>query len=273
MTSPPQNHRFDPRETSKDLETLYATILVFGALTALIFTFFIRPMFRHIPTATPAPSPAASAAAGTPSTAHDSFGNLAGSKLVARLPNHVSSLFQGNPMSLLNTESWMISWQYCRVSQIAQDEAIRKERVRLLSRLLLDGGSPPVKGSTVILGVPSQDMECQLLKKAVYLLATYYNLVVLVATENESRSTLLLRLRGDSSPELSTDVLPDHRVVRTGSASGRVAFCRQVQRVDWVLDFETEVQDQLGRFGYRVVLYGTDGAKEEVSRLGRALKA
>jgi hypothetical protein len=258
----------DTREKSKELETLYATVLVFGALTALIFTFFIRPMFRHIP-ATTATNEDTTSTTTTRTPTNKSFGTMASQKLMARLPSHVSSLFQGDPSSLLNTESWMISWQHCRVSQVTPDEATRKERARLLSRLLLD--HPPLKGSTVILGIPSKDIECPLLKRAVYLLATYYNLVLLVATEHEDRTTLLLRLRGENI--VTVDVLPDHRVVRTGSASGRVAFCRQVQRVDWVLDFEKEVQDQLVRFGYRVVLYGTEPAVEGVSKLGQVLQS
>lgn len=256
-------------EKSKELETLYATVLVFGTLTALLFTFFIRPMFRHIPGAPNSNNNINNNNNTATNTSTTQTGSLASKKLLARLPSHVSFMFQGETSSLLNTESWMISWQHCLVSQVP-DEGTRKERARLLSRLL-DSGSPPIKGSTVVLGVPSQDIECPLSRRAIYLLATYYNLVVLVATESESRTTVLLRLRGDSP--LTADTLPDHRVVRTGSASGRVAFCRQLQRADWVLDFDTEVQDQLGRFGYRVVLYGTDAAMEGVSRLGQALKA
>jgi hypothetical protein len=256
----------DTREKSKELETLYATVLVFGALTALIFTFFIRPMFRHIPATTA--SNADTTNTTTPrAPTNNSFGTIVSQKLMACRPSHVSS--QGDPSSLLNTESWMISWQHCRVSQVTSDEVTRKERARLLSRLLHD--HPPLKGSTVILGVPSNDIECLLFKRAVYLLATYYNLVLLVATEHEDRTTLLLRLRGENI--VTADVLPDHRVVRTGSPSGRVAFCRQVQRVDWVLDFEKEVQDQLVRFGYRVVLYGTEPAVEGVSKLGQVLQS
>jgi len=206
----------------------------------------------------------------------------------------------------------LLAFRHCRAaSHEAPDEQAsnRKDRARVLSRLLLadsDGGgsagggsspsssstpSPPAKGSTLVVSVPSSDVSCSKLRRVLYLLATYYNLLVILVVDGggdgqlsnkarERHRDLILELRGGGAAaedgELPVDVLPDHRIVGAGTVAGRVAFLRQLQRVELMVDYDPEVKSQLCRFGHRVVLYGqgddgTERKKGEVSSLGSVL--
>jgi len=71
---------------------------------------------------------------------------------------------------------------------------------------------------------------------------------------NEEAEGLKARLRG-TGDDLPQEVLPDHRIVQSRSAKGRVAFVRQLARVEFVLDFDPVVQSELGRFGFVVIMY------------------
>ena len=123
------------------------------------------------------------------------------------------------------------------------------------------------------------------------LLATYYNLLVLVAVPAasegkeftaEDRARAVQALRGGTSNDesshsqlLTPELLPLHRIVFTSTVTGRVAFVRQLQRIELVLDFDPEVKGLLSRFGHRVIVYGGDNDSRSnsssVSKLGRAL--
>jgi hypothetical protein len=217
----------------------------------------------------------------------------------------------------------LVSFRHCAASSYEQtrldadrQNANRKERARVLSRLLdLDaaaseaqpkGGNraanssngggilpPPPKGATLVVSIPSSDVGCAKLRRVLFLLATYYNLFVILVVPPSSteinRVEAVAKLRGsgsqhpaapddDDDGSLSLDVLPDHRVVAASTTAGRVAFVRQLQRVELMLDFDPEVKGLLTRFGHKVVLYGQGAASPASaraagsSRLGCALQ-
>ena len=160
----------------------------------------------------------------------------------------------------------------------------RKERAKVLSNLLADSNgiisSPPVKGGSVVLAVPLPDIECEKLRRVVYLLATYYSLLLIVTVDSsfqpKDMKNVLSRLRGsaEDATYLAPEVLPDHRITASCSVTGRVAFVRQLQRIELVLDFDADVKENLSRFGYRVIIYGSSTDKKSSdsrSRLGVAL--
>jgi hypothetical protein len=166
--------------------------------------------------------------------------------------------------------------------------ANRKERARVLSRLLegertaTSGGSsaataPPSKGSVVVVSVPEDDVDCAKLRRVIYLLGTHYNLFVILAVHSsessrEDRKKLIQRLRGETSSSLlPVDVIPDHRIVAASTVTGRIAFCRQLQKTELVLDYDSEVKSMLGRFGHRVIVYGKNYENNQCSKLGSAL--
>jgi hypothetical protein len=143
----------------------------------------------------------------------------------------------------------------------AATQAIRKERARLLSRVGGSSGAqtlaPPLRGSTVVVSLPHADVGCAKLQRVLFLLATYYNVFVVVDVSDNSEITkesLLKALR--SGVDLTEMVLPSHRVLLASKICGRVALVRQLQRVELMIDFHPDVKEQLGRFGYRVFVYG-----------------
>lgn len=179
----------------------------------------------------------------------------------------------------------------------------RKERARLFARLLspaLSGGAsskpvPPPKGGNVVIVAPASDSKCLKLRKVLFLLGTYYNVffvavVPLIGTDEEAdeivrsvrkylRSSTQSGGTGDGL--LPEEVLPSHRIVAVHSVTGRVAFVRQLARVEFILDFDDEVRTQLERFGFRVLIYGDGmsggeddrklGGGERTSMLGSTL--
>ena len=191
----------------------------------------------------------------------------------------------------------------------------RKERARVLSRLLMDQPllqpdsvpiPPPNKGGNVVASIPMEDVGCPKLTHVLYLLATYYNLMVVVAVEASSsysatqRSQLIEKLRaapiGDAAAKqesssssssqppkeerrLTADILPNHRILTASTIAGRVALTRQLQRVELVLEYDPQVLQNLARFGHRVISYTTtspnqDGKEQQqprVSMLGQTL--
>ena len=304
-----------------DLETLYATILVFGVLSAAIYLLVLKPLLpnRQQPTipnagadadAAPAAAnatrrnpafnggtQAASSRPGAAAGYEEASAAAKGGTKCARVPPHVSSNSASiavNGGSNLLVDG-LVAFRHCKaaaavVSTITTapagevSDSIRKERARVLSRLLLEddgvAGSPPTKGSTVVLAVPEKDVACDKLHKAVFLLATYYNLLLLVAVDpdfdRKRKGDILQQLRqsknGVEETKVSSDVLPDHRVVLTSTVTGRVAFARQLQRIELVLDFDPEVKQLLGRFGHRVIVYGEGSPSTKgVSIVGQIL--
>lgn len=156
--------------------------------------------------------------------------------------------------------------------------ANRKDRARVLSRVLsLDGasaGPTPARGSTVVICIPGADVGCQRLRRALYLLATHFNACVILTvapgTTDADMDELVTTLRGSDPTALPCEVLPRHRIVGAQTIAGRIAFVRQLGRVEFVLDHDEDMRTQLGRFGFRVLVYG-DGHVGNGSMLGNAL--
>jgi uncharacterized Zn-binding protein involved in type VI secretion len=291
---------------AKDMDTLKATALIFGVLTALIYHFVLRPLFPTAPAAVtqaltrqqlPLPQRRHSNST-TSSSNNNNNNNNANTPTAARkgapcarVPSHVapgSTAVNGGNNLLVDG---MVAFRHGKAAVVesaldaAQQARVRKDRARILARLLRqhDGGGqsrtsnstsasaaaspPPGKGSTVVLAIPQADVGCAQLRNVLYLLATYYNLLVLVAVNSDfapkDKGLLIQRLRGPTATSVSTqhlqltaDVLPDHRIILSSTVAGRVAFSRQLQRIELVLDFDSDVKAMLERFGHCVVVYG-----------------
>jgi hypothetical protein len=149
--------------------------------------------------------------------------------------------------------------------------ANRKDRAKVLSRILtLDKSTPPPRGTTVVVSIPSEEVDCAKLRRVLYLLATYFNLVVVLSvgaeTSEEDIQKVSKTLRGSDPSALPLAVLPEHRVVAAQSRTGRIALVRQLGRVELVLDHDPQMEEELGRFGFKVFIYGNSG-KAGVSSL------
>lgn len=182
----------------------------------------------------------------------------------------------------------LVPFRHTRASEFEQGKGdgvaeSRKERARVLSRLLElegrtseHGASPPTRGGTIIVSVPYLEVACPKMRRVLYLLATYYNLllIVVVPPAETANDDVLLKatdkLRGQESGEgrLDEECLPSHRIVAATTAAGRVAFVRQLAKVEVVLDFDSEVKTQLARFGYRVINYKRQNSHKTLSQLG-----
>lgn len=178
-------------------------------------------------------------------------------------------------------------------STTSADASLRKDRARILTRLLMDGNEtinsnivPPSKGGTMLISIPSSDVGCESLARVLFLLATYYNVFLLVsvtgndtsdtkkdaATIQQEQKALVDKLY---TGDLTRRILPPHRVVPCSTVAGRVAFARQLQRMEMVLDYESEVDTSLSRFGYKVVLYNKNTTMRSdcgTSMLGQKLR-
>lgn len=204
-----------------------------------------------------------------------------------RLPPHMApscaNYLDTGGISLLS--EGLLPYRYGRAA--AYEQAIdsdrvatnRKDRARVLSRVLsLDGssGSPPSRGSTVVICVPSTDVGCEKLRRALYLLSTHFNTLLILSvapgTTDNDIDGVVATLRGDDPTSLPCDVLPRHRIVGAQSITGRIAFVRQLGRVEFVLDYDEDMRSQLGRFGFRVLVY-SGGHAGNGSMLGNALLA
>ena len=155
--------------------------------------------------------------------------------------------------------------------------ANRKERAKILLRILtLDAGSsPPPRGVTVVVSIPAEDVDCDKLRRILYLLATYFNLVVVLSVNDEATeeqiNRLVTTLRGEDPTAMPEAVLPSHRIVAAQSRTGRIALVRQLGRVEFVLDHEQEMKDELDRFGFKVLVYGGESSQDGTSRLATQL--
>mmetsp|Transcript_18488 Transcript_18488/g.26097 ORF Transcript_18488/g.26097 Transcript_18488/m.26097 type:complete len:359 (-) Transcript_18488:111-1187(-) len=172
----------------------------------------------------------------------------------------------------------------------------RRDRARLLTRIFalastnsgsasaaasssngnfsLSSTSPPSRGSTLVVSIPHYDVECDKLRRILFLLATYYNLLVIINfppnngtstnennndKDNTNISEVIEKLRGSSSDNpLPEKVLPSHRILASQSVTGRIAVVRQLARVEFILDFDADMKQELNRFGFQVYIYGKE---------------
>jgi len=252
-----------------------------------------RNRTRQAGTAAAAASAASTQNAATTSNCDKADSNI--DKILAEnaaFPDHVArasyDICRNGGFNLLNSEG-LVAFRHTKAagyeksSQQATTSAggyvdiaakNRKDRAKILSRMLnLDKDNcdttPPPRGSTLVVSVPVDHVACPKLRNVLYLLATYYNLlVILVVTDSKKEVTFkdveqwTKTLRGDTSSDaahsLVPDVLPSHRIAAASTATGRVAFVRQLTTVELVLDFDAEVKKQLTRFGFRVVQYSNN---------------
>lgn len=271
-----------------DVNAIFQTAILFGVISFLVYFLLLRAP-RNAPTG--ASDTAAGVAA--PQGRQQEKPNAAIKELCSHTPPHLSEcsskITQTGGSNVLS--DGVVAFRHSKAasheSSLSSETQMknRKERAKVLSNLLAESSgtllNPPAKGGSVVLAIPADDVECEKLRRIVYLLATYYNLLVVVTVDSsfqpKEMKDVLQRLRGSEKDEvnyLSPDILPGHRVTASCSVTGRVAFVRQLQRIDLVLDFDAEVKDSLSRFGHRVILYGSayeQGISDCHSRLGVAL--
>lgn len=161
----------------------------------------------------------------------------------------------------------------------------RKERARIFARLFSltaseDGSKkpPPNRGANIVVTVYPHDASCDKLQKALMLLGTYYNLFVMVdgsevflGKQQKDQRDYVCKFReemlntnkevaaSESFYKLNSQVLPPHRIVFSATTAGRVAFVRQLNGVELVVDGEVKVTRELERFGHRVLVYPPKG--------------
>jgi hypothetical protein len=144
-------------------------------------------------------------------------------------------------------------------------DSLRGERAKILSRLAIAPGmsisSPPGKGSTIVVAIPVVHLKVETISRVLYVLGTYYNLLVICAHDinvTSLKEQLEQRKKVEeeiySREELTIDILPKHRVLIASTITGRVALVRQLSRVELVIDFDESVQTELTRFGYKVAV-------------------
>ena len=280
-----------PSSSSNEFQAILQTAIMFGVISIIVY-------FAVLRTTREAAAPRASdgAVVSPQQQAQEQEKPNAKPKILcSRVPPHLSEstakITQTGGANILS--DGMVAFRHIKAasheSSLSPEMQMtnRKERAKVLSNLLAESNgalsSPPAKGGSVVLTVPVDEIECEKSRRIVYLLATYYNLLLIVSVDSsfqpKDMKNLIQRLRGseEGEPEnyLSPEVLPDHRVTASCSVTGRVAFVRQLQRIELVLDFDAEVKDNLSRFGHRVILYGSNHepgvSNTSRSRLGMAL--
>jgi len=286
--------------TLPPLEYFGPTLLIFGVVSIVVYLLIIRPLLPNVQNnnnlnnannnrrANGAATPRTGA---TPPASNNTSQKPLAQQKCTRTPPHLNSstvAVNGGANVLLDG---LVAFKYTTASSSAitiPDE--RRARARLLAQWLPDA-TPPAKGSCVAVAVEDHDdsLACPRQRQVLVLLATYYNLLVLVAVSAgkectaEDRARAVQALRGENNNDesqlqvLTPALLPLHRIVFTSTVTGRVAFVRQLQRIELVLDFDPEVKGLLSRFGHRVIVYGNgdnnsrSSNSSSVSKLGRAL--
>lgn len=281
--------------------SLPVTAIIFAAISAVLYFFLLKPLLS------PVDAPPTGAATDTPARVVANNNNTTPQRrarqrkqdssdiatLLAentRCPPHMAPAsgaryLDTGGISLLS--EGLLPFRHGRAAAYEQALAAtnaeqvtknRKDRARVLSRVLaLDNGGPPSRGSTVVISIPvTENLSCEKLQRALYLLSTHFNTMLILSNVSSEISdsdvdAMVKTLRGTGNA-LPEDVLPRHRIVAAQSITGRVAFCRQLGRVEFVLDFDEEMKAQLGRFGFRVLVYGSSPV-EGVSSLGYSLIA
>lgn len=293
-------------------DTFYNTVAVFGIISILVY-FFLSRTYRQ-PTEAQARARAAGTSTGNAGFARNNDGTTGSginnshavnsSKMTTnerclRVPPHVSEasgkIAVNNGANILS--DGIVAFRHTLAAfeeqSLIEDEIVqnRTDRARVLSRLLDDssnGGvsinAPPAKGSTVVVAVRFEDIDCPKLRRILYLLGTFYNLFTIIVIETkeqfigQERDDVINRLRGTddgvAKRHLSSSILPSHRIIAATSIAGRVAFVRQLERIELVIDYDVEVKKLLSRFGHKVLICGSAQGSSlpgSTSQLGNAL--
>jgi hypothetical protein len=152
------------------------------------------------------------------------------------------------------------------MDQLRRDRAFVLARIQTLSTFT-SFAFPPPRGNTIIVCFSEADVHCPKLARVLVLLGTYYNLFVVVGEATSQTYEM---------EHVPSQILPRHRIMAAKSIMGRIAVVRQLQRVEFVLDYNATVQEELGRFGFRVILYNkpkkiNNGTSKDTSLLGQVL--
>jgi hypothetical protein len=188
-----------------------------------------------------------------------------------RVPPHVNATAATNASAVL--VDGLVAFRHSHAFVAANDDStvaennnnsatIRKERAQVLSRMIVNTANLklPAKGSVLIVSLSERDCSDPASQRVLYLIGTYYNLlvmIVVVATATSENNTVLSRCTMALRTTVPATVLPNHRILASTTVAGRVALARQVERVELVVDPSTEVKSQLERFQHSVVCYQT----------------
>ena len=263
-------------------DNFFSTIAIFGIVSFVIY--FILSQQHRTPAAQIVRNDTIEVVTNT--STDNSSARKTTNEICRRVPSHVSlssakiAVNGGSNVLVDGIVAFRHTKAFFEEPSITEEQLRenRKDRAILFSKLLDDSSSPPSKGSTVVVSFQLKDVGCSHLRRVLYLLGTSYSLfIIIVVIENSDfegveRENVILRLRGESTQEthenddvigtkveiLDENVLPTHRIIASNSVAGRVAFVRQLQRIELMVDFELEVKQLLSRFGHRVIFYGKE---------------
>mmetsp|Transcript_22688 Transcript_22688/g.33502 ORF Transcript_22688/g.33502 Transcript_22688/m.33502 type:complete len:267 (-) Transcript_22688:27-827(-) len=244
--------------------SLITSLCFFGFLTIAIYYIFLKPALSTT-RRRPEQPPATDNTRTTPSaTTVATTEELAPFISQSRKPPHATS-------SNAQVVDGMVSFRHSHASDQEPADTLaetRKERAKVLSRILsLDGSTPPPpRGKIVVLSLSrDENLECSKLRRILYLLATYFTLIVVLNVDDDCKQKeieqMIHSLRGKEG--LPERILPDHRIVAAQSLTGKVALVRQLgQRVEFVLDYDNEMKNELERFGFKVLVYNKENDRK-----------
>lgn len=204
----------------------------------------------------------------------------------SRKPPHASSI-----ESKL-TGNGLVSFRHTLASKEQKennDDETKKQRAKVLSRVLTLNNTTtallPSRGKVIVVSLSAQNdnLECSQLHRILYLLATYFTVIVVLMMDNVDKSDKIVRKEDPevtaaknklySSSVLTPSILPEHRMVAVRSHTGKIALVRQLgSTVDFVLDYESETRVELERFGFRVIVYNSAAKNTTLARLSNQLK-
>ena len=251
------------------------TLACFGVVSILLYLFVLKPLtLSGQRDARPSPN-----ANGTGSTAGAQGANRrtdpAAWPYATRKPPHAiktdAVLIDGMVAFRSSTAA---TFETSNADSVA---ANRKDRAKILSRILTSDSTtaPPPRGGSILISIPAEDLDCAKLRRVLFLLATYFCLVVVISvhddTTDEDVKKLVKKLRGPDSTAIPDAVLPSHRIVAAQSRTGRIALVRQLGRLEFILDHDDEMKTELDRFGFKVIVYGGGSSQAGTSRLAAHL--
>lgn len=270
---PFRGHRGNIERMKVDLlDPFTSTTIIFGLITIALYVIVIRPLTPR----QAVPNNTARRHQPQESLARTAESISANKKTADRVPAHVSNNVTVTTGGFNILSDGLVAFRYTKAASYENTDEDRKDRARVLTRLL-EGSqleTPPARGSTIVLSFQASEVSCPKLQRLLFLLGTFYNLLILIAVDSSfqipDRPALLAQLRGENI--IPVDILPDHRIVTTSTTAGRIAFCRQLSRIELILDFDEEVAANLRRFGHRVRAYGRELlVKHGSSKLGTML--
>mmetsp|Transcript_16681 Transcript_16681/g.40663 ORF Transcript_16681/g.40663 Transcript_16681/m.40663 type:complete len:308 (-) Transcript_16681:105-1028(-) len=164
----------------------------------------------------------------------------------------------------------LVAFGHTEASATTPDASSRTERAKVLSRLGSSPGmtlsAPPSKGSTMVVSLPflnAADSSISKLQNILQVLGSYYNLIVIGSIDPSKPAPSSLKEQQEQQESLQKllytgnlkeSILPKHRILLASSKVGRIALVRQLVKVELMVDYQPEVQTELGRFGYKVAI-------------------